>query len=148
MTQIEFDKAVTELRKETNAEYNKIDTRKVINKQRLEFLLNERKDIVAKIYECHTEAARIEADKNAITRRFDDRILALREQRDKDVNTKKEISSTVAYRLHAAVETALSAALGKYPDIDIANIKCNWHFAEDGTISFNVVIPEYGKEEE
>lgn len=148
MTQVEYDLELAKLREERDLEYRKIDQRRVINAQRFEFLLNQRKDIVVKMNECKTENAAIEAEKNDIARRFNEKLIALRKVRNESIIPNKEIPSNVAYRLHAAVEESLSKALGKYPDIDIANIKCNWNFAEDGTISFDVQIPEYGREEE
>ena len=147
LTQVEYDLEMNRLREACNEEYRKIDQRRIINAERFEFLLNQRKDIVAKMNECKTENKQIEADKNDIARRYHEKITELRKRCNDSIVPNKELSSTTAYKLHCAVESALSKALGKYPDVDIHNIKCNYDYDDDGRISFNVIIPEYGREE-
>lgn len=111
LSQVEYDQELDKIREARDEEYRKIDQRKVINAQRYEFLLNQRKDIVAKIHECHTENKQIEADKNDIQRRFHAKLTELRKRRNESIGAPKEISPQVAYRLHNAVEKSLKEAI-------------------------------------
>lgn len=111
LSQVEYDLEMNKLREAQNEEYRKIDQRRIINAQRMEFLLNQRKDIVAKMNECKTENKLIEADKNDIARRYHEKVVELRKRRNESLGAPKEISSTVAWQLHRAVEGALKAAL-------------------------------------
>lgn len=147
LSQAEYDLEMNRLREARDEEYRKIDQRKVINVQRYEFLLNQRKDIVAKIHECHTENKQIDADKNDIQRRFHAKLTELRKRRNESIGAHKEISSQVAYQLHSAVEGALKAALADTEGIHIGGIKCNYDYDDNGKITFTVNIPKECKTE-
>lgn len=148
LSQIEYELEVNKLREARNEEYRKIDQRKIINAQRMEFLLNQRKDIMAKMNECKTENKMIEADKNDIARRYHEKLVELRKRRNETLGAApKEISSAVAYQLHGAVEGALKAALAEYEDICVDGIKCNYNYNDEGKITFSVNIPKQCKTE-
>ena len=144
LSQVEYDLEMNRLHVAQDEEYRKIDQRRIINSQRLEFLLKQRKDIVAKMYECKNENQQIDADKNDIARRYHEKMVELRKRRNETLNAvPKEISSTVAYRLHCAVEKALKAVLAPFPNVNLEAIKCNYNYDDGGGISFDVIIPTY-----
>lgn len=147
LSQVEYDLEMNRLREAQNEEYRKIDQRRIINAQRMEFLLNQRKDIVAKMNECKTENKLIEADKNDITRRYHEKVVELRKRRNESIGAPKEISSSVAYQLHNAVEGALKAALADTEGIHLEGIKCNYDYDDNGKITFFVNIPKECKTE-
>ena len=148
LSQAEYNLEMNRLREARDEEYRKIDQRKVINAQRYEFLLNQRKDIVAKIHECHTENKQIEADKNDIQRRFHAKLTELRKRLNESIGAPKEISPQVAYKLHNAVEKSLKEALAPiWGGIIIDAIKCNYNYDDEGKITFTVNIPKECKTE-
>ena len=142
MTQAEYDLEMKRLREVRDEEYRKVDQRRLVNAERLHFLLNERKDIVEKIHACHLENVAIETEKNDIARRFNAKSGDLRRALFESIEPKREISGTVAHRLSHAVKNALRQALEPIGGgINIDAIECNYHFGEDGKIDFMVNIP-------
>lgn len=143
MTQREYDRAMIALREERTLEYNRLDQRALINERQMQFLLDQRKEIVAKIHHIQVSNTEIAAERSEIARRYNAKQLELRLRRDASLEAPKELSSSVAYRLHNAVEKALKAALAPIGGgIDIDAIKCNYNYDDDGKIDFIVEIPQ------
>ena len=147
MTQREYDKAMLALRDERTQEYNKLDQRALANERQLQFLHEQRKEIAEKLRAVELSNKEIMAERNEICRRYNEKQLKLRKLRDDSLGAPKELSSTVAYRLHNAVEKALKEALAEHADICIEGIKCNYNYDDDGKIDFFVNIPKQCKTE-
>lgn len=147
MTQREYDKALAELRNQRVEEYNKLDQRALANERQMQFLLDQRKDIVTKIHALEVVNKEIIAERSEICRRYNEKQIALRKRRDDSIVAPKELSSTVAYKLHNAVEGALKAALADTEGIHLEGIKCNYDYDDNGKITFFVNIPKECKTE-
>lgn len=142
-TQVDYDLEMNKLRAERNMEYRSIDQRKVTNAHQMDFLRQQMGMIKQQINDLHTSNKQIEADKNAIARKWNEKQVALLQRRNNCIAPNKEISSTVAYRLHCAVEKALKAVLAPFPNVNLEAIKCNYNYDDGGGISFDVIIPTY-----
>lgn len=147
ISQQEYDNELIRLRNEMHEEYAAIDNQRVANNIEIEstraqiYTLKERMNTLA------TAQSQLHIDKNEIARRYDEKRRELRQRRTESICINKELNSTVAYKLHRAVESALKLALsGRYPDVDCSRIKCNYNYDDDGNIEFNVIIPTYGEE--
>lgn len=147
MTQREYDKAMLALRDERTQEYNKLDQRALANERQLQFLHEQRKEIAEKIRAVELSNKEIMAERNEICRRYNEKQLKLRKLRDDSIGAPKEISSSVAYQLHNAVEGALKAALADTEGIHLEGIKCNYDYDDNGKITFFVNIPKECKTE-
>lgn len=141
MTQREYEAMIMMLREEQDAELAIIDQRMRDNaelKSKQVELLSAVKTTIASL---HAEKVAIEQTKNEIVRRYKMKRAELRNERNNSIEP-KEISSTIAWVLHNAVESALKEALAPIGgDIDIERVKCNYHYDDAGHISFDIQIP-------
>lgn len=141
MTQLEYQLAIKQLQVEQDAEYAVIDQRLRDNAEQMCKQVELLSSIKTTIASLRAEKVAIEQTKNEIARRYNMKRAELRNERNNSIEP-KEISSTIAWVLHNAVESALRNALAPIGGgIDIEHIKCNYHYDDTGHISFDIQIP-------